>query len=79
MSQWSMLAVLVILTSSSKQQPFNANVMTGLGTVPQFYTVIQPTEDVYRMAFFQKPSIKEFDPPSPPPGYYMSPTGLYSR
>eukprot|EP01127_Copromyxa_protea_P019059 TRINITY_DN6101_c0_g1_i1.p1 TRINITY_DN6101_c0_g1~~TRINITY_DN6101_c0_g1_i1.p1 ORF type:complete len:774 (-),score=143.10 TRINITY_DN6101_c0_g1_i1:86-2335(-) len=60
--------------ASELHKPFNPSVMSGLGTVPQVYSVIQPTQDVFRMAFFQKPSIKEFGPPSPSPSYYMTAT-----
>jgi len=50
--------------------------MAGLGTVPQVFAVVQPVDVVYRMAFFRKVTIKEFNPSSPPPGYYFGGTDM---
>jgi len=56
--------------------PFNPSVMTALGTVPQVFAVVEPQDQAYRMAYFRKPSIKEFLPRSPPSDYRMSPTDI---
>jgi len=47
-------------------------VVCGTGAVPHVFGVVEPHPkggERYRLAFFQRPTVGEYDPPSPPASY----------
>jgi len=56
---------ILFYKESQNNEPFNLSNVNNLGPIPQFFLVVTPMEDKWRVGFFSRNSVKPFGPQLP--------------